>query len=468
MDANAVSTATPLAGFLASNPGVGEAAKTANAKDVGGGESTKSKAYETGVGCDCDRALKIFRQEIKTAVAAELGVSVSAQRSAYDLLKAAPSSDEIAAETLGAASRLAAQNADISASALLKFRQRVQVAAAITQQTVGTDDDIGKVDDAVGKVQTGLDALDKDAARNVESSASVLSIESRERQRSTIRIRTQEGDIVRLDMRRSSRLSAEDVAVSNENGSASRTEIALSSRSRFTLSVKGDLNDAEFAAIQNVFAQAESIADEFFDGDLSAAFSLASELQFDAEQLSKVNLRFRSREVTTATYAQIRESSPPPAVDTQAAPPPIGRPEADQANDGPTASAVTPASAKVGARANDAVATDQPKPVDPPAPVAQTADLSDVSFLKFFDLLADFLHSVADGFDRATERLSADAAELEASAFKFHYSQSFKLELFKSVLQVSAPADASNDALDLAASLIDGIADAARVESDDD
>ena len=467
MDVNGVLTNTALGGVTARNPDVGETAKMPVAADAGRSGQAQKPAYEDGLYCDCDRAMKILRQEIKTALSLEFGVSALEQRSAFDAMKGAPSSSEVAAETLGAASRLAGENADVSTYALLKFRQRIQAAAAFTRQTVGADEDIGKVDDAVDKVQKGLDALDSAAARNVESSASILSIESRERQRSTIRIRTQEGDIVRLDVRRSNRLSAQDVAASNQNGSVSNTELAVSSRSRLTLSVKGDLNDAEFAAIQNVFAQAESIANEFYDGDLSAAFSLASNLEFDVEQLSNVNLRFRSREVTTATYGQIRERAVlPPALEPQPAPPPAAKPEEpDRAAPGPV---VSPVTADVEPRATDDIVTPAPDPVEPPAQAPQTADLLGAPFLEFFALLTDFLSSVADGFERAAERLSEDAAQRETSAFKFHYSQSFKLQIFKSVLELTAPEDVSDDAGNLAAKLIDGIADAAKVDRDDD
>ncbi len=465
MDVNGVLANTPPAAVTAGNRGVGETAKSSVAGDAVLDGRAKPPGQEPGQ--DKDRALKIFRQEIKTALSLAFGVSASGRRSAFDALKGAPSSNQVAAETLGAASRLADENADVSSYALLKFRQRVRAAAAFTRQTVSADDDVGKVDDAVGKLQKGLDALDSAAARNVESSASVLSVESKERQRSTIRIRTQEGDVVRLDVRRSNRLSAQDVAVSNENGSASSTEVAVSSRSRLTLSVKGDLNDAEFAAIQNVFAQAESIANEFYDGDLSAAFSLASNLEFDVEQLSKVNLRFRSREVTTATFGQIRETAVvPPALEPQPAPPPAAKPvEPSQAAPGPVIPTVA---ADVEPRAADDVETAAPTPAEPPSQVPQTTDLLDAPFLEFFALLTDFLRSVADGFERAAERLSADAIQPETSTFKYHYSQSFKLEIFKSVLELAAPQEGSDDAGNLAARLIDGIADAATVDRDDD
>lgn len=411
------------------------------------------------------RALEIFRQELKLSMAAKLGVSATAQSPSLADVGHEATPDDVAAETLGAASRFVGQNADIGSYALLRFRQRVQAAATLTQQTVSDDSDIDKVSEALGKVQSGLDTLDERAARSVESSASVLSVDTRQRQRSTIRIRTQEGDIVRLDVKRLNRLSAQDTAVQNENGSATRTEVSASSRSRLSYSVKGDLNEAESAAIRQVFEQAESIANEFFGGDLSAAFSQASDLSFDPEQLARVNLRFRSRAVTNTSYAQIRETSTRPVVDAPVTPGLTASPARPSA---PIIIAPTPAPAKsvTDVAQPEAVAPAAVEPVSVPA--VASGDLTSAPFQQFFDLLGGFLRGVAEGFGGGFGPLSDSAAGQQASAFTFNYSQSFKLEIFKSVLQLTAPAAESDDAADLAASLIDGISDVLKVEADDD
>lgn len=399
------------------------------------------------------RALEVFRKELM--------VSGSAASKPYcDCADYKPvlTADDVASAALDGAKQSVSSNADVSSFALLRFRQRVQSAATVTQQSVGNDADIDEVGKAVDKIESGLESLDADAARNVESSASVLAIDSRQRQRSTIRIRTQEGDVVRLDIKRASQLSARDVAVSDENGEASRTEVSASSRSRLNFTVRGDLNEAEFAAIQSVFAQAESIAGEFFDGDLGAAFSQASGFEFDAGQLARVNLRFRSSEITNTSYAQTVTRAPAPAVSAPAAPQPADRP----------AVVSNPAPAATDAKAEPVVAA----PVEPevvvtePAPVVEQVpvefggngglDLGSDTFLRFFDLLGDFLRGVADGFERAA---GGKGEAADAASFKFHFSQSFKLQVFKSVLQVAAPDEPAEDATNLASALIDALPD---------
>ena len=399
------------------------------------------------------RALEVFRKELM--------VSGSAAPKPYrcDCLDYKPvlTADDVASAALDGAKQSVRSNADVSSFALLRFRQRVQSAAAVTQQSVGNDADIDEVGKAVGKIESGLESLDADAARNVESSASVLAIDSRQRQRSTIRIRTQEGDVVRLDIKRASQLSARDVAVSDENGEASRTEVSASSRSRLNFTVRGDLNEAEFAAIQSVFAQAESIAGEFFDGDLGAAFSQASGFEFDAGQLARVNLRFRSSEVTNTSYAQTVTRAPAPAVSAPA-PQPADSPAVS--NPAPVAT-VAKSESVVEAPAEPEVVVTEPAPAVEQAPVdsggngSGGVDLGSDTFLRFFDLLGDFLRGVADGFERA----SGGKGEADAASFKFHYSQSFKLQLFKSVLQVAAPDESAEDGTNLASALIDALPD---------
>lgn len=401
------------------------------------------------------RALAIFRQELKYSLFAQLELPFAAERTIYDAVRSALTPDDVVADTLGAATRLVAENADIASRALSSFRQRVEAAAVFTQETVGRDDDIDDLDDTLAKLDEGLEELDDEASRNVESRAVILSVDTRLEQRSTIRIRTQEGDIVRLDLKRSDRLAAEDIAVSNERVFATRTDVAVSSRSRFSLSVRGELNEAEFTAIQGVFAQAEAIADEFFGGDLAAAFGLASSLEFDTGQLARVNLRFRSRETSAATFAQLTEARAQPVVQTDApiapselAPAPDPVPGATPALD------VMPRAVEPDAQVENVVAPETTS--DNLA--AETPEYGFTPFLQFFELLADFLRNVSDGFELQARDGSA--------TLRYHYSQSFKLTLLKSVLELTAPEE-STDASVLAGALIDGLADGGETEKAD-
>ncbi|MDH3351954.1 MAG: hypothetical protein OEM51_10430 [Gammaproteobacteria bacterium] len=366
------------------------------------------------------KALGMLRQEIRQALSAHFRLRFAAPPAEYLANAAELKPGDVAADTLGAATRLAGRSPLDASQTLADLRQQIEGAAGSVREFSG-DADFDDLDEAVARVNDGLDDLDGQAARNTEASVSVLSAESRLKQQSTIRIRTQEGDIVRFDLRFTERVSANDVAVTDGDSTFASTQVEMSSRTRMVLKVNGDLNEAELAAIQNVFTQAESIANEFFDGDLAAAFDMAAGLEYDTEQLARVGMRFREKLVSTVSYAAIGAVAP------QAIPEPI----------------------PVDAGIIEPAAMAPPEPIVPEQVTEPaTAPPDDDAISQFMDLLANFLQSINEGFELDSGALS----------LRFHFSQSFKLEILKSVLQVSAPED-SGSAADNAVALIDAVAE---------
>jgi len=387
-------------------------------------------------------ALGMLRQGIRQALSAHFRLHFAAPPPQYLANAGQLGPGDVAADTLGAATQLAGRSPLDASSTLADLRQQVEGAATSVRESVG-EGNFDDLDDAVSRVNEGLDDLDGEAARNIESSASVLSAETRLKQHSTIRIRTQEGDIVRFDLRFAERVSATDVAVTDGDTIFASTQVEMSSRTRMALKVNGDLNEAELAAIQKVFAQAESIANEFFDGDLAAAFDMAAGLEYDTEQLARVGMRFREKLVSNVSYAAIGALEP----QSLAAPTPV------------EVSKTEPVAMPSPGVAPDAAGiTAMPPMREPDAPIEtvvveqptepETALPDEGAISQFMDLLSSFLQSINEGFELDSGTVS----------FRFHFSQSFKLEILKSVLQVSAPED-SGTAADNAAALIDAVSD---------
>ena len=391
------------------------------------------------------RALGVFRQELRMALKAQFQMKFAVTQQNYSAMQEPTTSDEVADEALGTAKQLVSEAPATAAKSLISFRAKVQETASYVRQTVSSPDDIEDVDNVVAKVDAGLDGLDREVASNRESSASVLAVDTRSRQRSTIRIRTQEGDVVKLSLRRMDRMSATDVAVSDNSGSMTSTEVSVSSRSRMMLKVEGDLNESELAAIKNVFAKAEQIADEFFGGDIGAAFNLAQGFEFDTEQLARVNMRFKMRQVSNIAFAESVRPAPLTSVGTPAVAAPVSaeRPAPEtQPVVAPVTSAVPPVvtPAVTPVELEPAV---QPVETDVVAPAAP--DLSS-TLASFFDALSAFLQSVGEGFQ----------AEMGSGSFTYHYSESFKLDLLRAVVNTVAP-EASTDAAATAEMLIDSV-----------
>lgn len=388
------------------------------------------------------RSLSILGREIRQVLSSEFNFRFKAAPGYGD---AATGRGRIASDVKATGRALLAATPLGASDQLSALRERIQNAAAETRGIVGNSSD---VDSALGQIEDTLDDLDTEAARNVASSASVLSYESRLKQRSVITIRTQEGDFVKLDLRRKESIEASDLSFNSGGLSVTETEIDFSSRSRFDLKVKGDINEAEMAAIQTVLEQASAAADEFYGGDLAAAFDELSGLEFDAEQLSRVKVRFRERLETNLSFAGIKSFEPAPVAAPQptvvpgtevpilrSLPTDVIAPAREKAEP-----ELTPSPSKPLVDTDSEVAA--PVIIEPAAPIEPAAD----PFDGLAGLLADFLNRSNSGF------------EAESSSYRFFYKESFKLQLLKSVFEVAAP-DESGDAAKAAAAAIDAASD---------
>jgi len=406
-------------------------------------------------------ALGILKHELRVALKAHFHARFAASAPSYIEAQNPESPDDVAGEALGAAKQLVAESPTNAAKSLIAFRARVQETATYVRETVGPNDDASEIDDVVTKVDAGLDELEGEVARFRESSASVLAVDSLSKQRSTIQIRTQEGDVVRFSLKRVDSMSASDVAYTDGEMSATATEVAVSSRSRMVMKVEGDLNESELAAIRNVFDQAEMIANEFFGGDIGAAFNVAQGFEFDTEQLARVNMRFRMRQISSVAYAASASAAPLPAPQAS----PLTTPEkpivtASEVRGAPEPAPVI-APEKPIVTVPDARVAPEPYtlPVikDPAAetqsigqPVqADAAALLEPSSLEdFLDTLRAFLRSVGEGFGNTSGEAKVN----------YHYSESFKLEVLKAVLHTVAPGEVMH-AANNAATVIDSIAE---------
>jgi hypothetical protein len=261
----------------------------------------------------------------------------------------------------------------------------------------------------------------------------------RRSERAALYIQTQEGDVVRL------RIKVRDAATATvSDGSGTDTpvaELSVSARSSVKVSfhVDGNLNADELAAIQDVVAQVGALADQFFAGDVPAAFASAQDLNIDASQLAKVGLRLSQRQ--SVTYSGPALSPPAPSTDQPA---PAESPPAPQATapvvaassepvanvapsdvpaapvDEPSAAADTPPSTA----AVEAAATDS-APAAPTPPSSVTGNV--------LATIGSFLHQLLDALGTPAEEPDATSqASLDVS---------LKLRLFASVVvNIAAPA----------------------------
>ncbi|MCF6193049.1 MAG: DUF5610 domain-containing protein [Kangiellaceae bacterium] len=126
----------------------------------------------------------------------------------------------------------------------------------------------------------------------------------------SLSLTTQDGDKVDIQVTRSfeSNISA------NFSTSSGRSELSYSQQTTlansFDLTVSGELDSDEFAAINQLLEDINIIAIDFYAGRLDQAFELAAELEINREELSSLNLQLQqtARISAIASYQNTAQS----------------------------------------------------------------------------------------------------------------------------------------------------------------
>ncbi len=382
------------------------------------------------------RPAMIFHHEIALRLRAHFDAILQTSAGRVDPYQDPSAPDQAATNVVNTARMLAEQSDSAPKETLAAVRDAVSAASVDARAHSGVDDDL--LGETELRIANGLDTLASDEGL---MRATAVSVEAMSKQRSVIRIRTQEGDVVRLDLRHIERMSAEDVSVKADGVELTATGIEVSSRSRLKLVIKGDLNEAEFEAIRDVYAKAESLATKFFGGDMRAALEIAAGLDYDSEQLARVSMRFKSVERINTTMAALQSSpqiAAPIEADADAAPSmaaPLTAPVGATAG-AATVVPITPSASDV----PDAPEVEQAKPEAAAAPLSEEAPPYGEGFLAGFTALVDYLSQLADYLEDTAVRLSEFAGRFEPDAgSQLKFTQTTQLEILRSVMTVYRP-----------------------------
>lgn len=169
----------------------------------------------------------------------------------------------------------------------------------------------GEIDRAADLMNQGLEGLRSSHGLQSYRESTVVGASSS--QSTQLQIRTRDGDLVTIDISREaaweeSTFHSED-AQRTVNGFQSSESLSENRR----ISVTGDLDEGELAAIEDLVAQVDDLAATFFDGDVKQAFAATQNLGFDAGELSGFKLDLEKTETQYAV--QSREAvflTPPP------------------------------------------------------------------------------------------------------------------------------------------------------------
>lgn len=114
---------------------------------------------------------------------------------------------------------------------------------------------------------------------------------------------TKEGDKITIKASSSEGLAVEAGRAGRGNNSAGALNASYSSSQSFSLSIEGDLNEDELAAINDLLGRVNDLAGQFFNGNLDAAFDQAMNMGYDAEQIGSFSLNLAQAEIQQVTQA---------------------------------------------------------------------------------------------------------------------------------------------------------------------
>ncbi|VXC24934.1 conserved hypothetical protein [Pseudomonas sp. 9AZ] len=169
------------------------------------------------------------------------------------------------------------------------------------------------IDDTYQKIQDGFSDLDKrfnpDAAL-VEGSTNIAAYSERfaaQAETFDMEVTTRDGDRLWISIAQASANWSQSGVVASSNGNGSSVVASSQSGSlqigAWQVSVEGELDDEERAALEKLFGQVQDLSNKFYAGDLSGAFDRAMALDMDGEQLASMSLRLTQTTVRQATDA---------------------------------------------------------------------------------------------------------------------------------------------------------------------
>lgn len=169
------------------------------------------------------------------------------------------------------------------------------------------------IDATYQKIQDGFSDLDKrfnpDAAL-VEGSTNIAAYSERfaaQAETFDMEVTTRDGDRLRISIAQASANWSQSGVVASSNGNGSSVVASSQSGSMqigaWQVSVEGELDDEERAALEKLFGQVQDLSNKFYAGDLSGAFDRAMALEMDGEQLASMSLRLTQTTVRQATDA---------------------------------------------------------------------------------------------------------------------------------------------------------------------
>ncbi|BFM16083.1 hypothetical protein R50073_22660 [Maricurvus nonylphenolicus] len=167
-------------------------------------------------------------------------------------------------------------------------------------------------DIAAGKAVATEESVAEVSRPDAGVRAQYESLDYRERNSFKFELTTADGDTVKIRINQQESYSGAYGQASGGGMQVSASGFEHSFDSRFKLEVDGHLDDDEMAAISDLMGQVGELSEQFFAGDLGAAFQQAQSLGYDASEISSFSLNLRQTSVQRmqSAYSDFADVSP--------------------------------------------------------------------------------------------------------------------------------------------------------------
>ncbi len=133
----------------------------------------------------------------------------------------------------------------------------------------------------------------------------------------SLTVKTRDGDEVSINFSRNQGYDATYGAGADSEGNrVAWMDVSRSESSQYQFSVKGELDEDEIDALQQMIRDISGVADEFFNGDVQKAFEQSADIRFDAGELQsmQLNMNYSRSWAQASAYEQVSNLEQP--VDT--------------------------------------------------------------------------------------------------------------------------------------------------------
>jgi hypothetical protein len=134
-----------------------------------------------------------------------------------------------------------------------------------------------------------------------------------ETQKFEFTLTTADGDSITIIANRASQASAASYTGDNSQANINQKSDSQS----FSFHINGDLDEGEITAINNLLQQVMSLSEEFYNGDVGAAYEAALDMDYDSSEITSYALQLKQTESyqVAAAYDAVAGNNSPVATD---------------------------------------------------------------------------------------------------------------------------------------------------------